>query len=128
MTQCPDGGKCGHGCGEDGACYRVSHFAPLTSYGEDWSEEVKELHSLRAKYEELCHEWAAIQPFEVDFRSAQRRIGELELRARAVDILLPVAEQWLDAFSDDDRMSWIENLRYTEVLDTVAALRAKETT
>ena len=47
-------------------------------------------------------------------------------RAKAVDVLLPVAEMYLDAFSDDDRMTWVEAFRYTEVRDTVAALRAKE--
>ena len=47
-------------------------------------------------------------------------------RAKAVDVLLPVAEMYLDAFSDDDRMTWVEAFRYTEVRDTVAELRAKE--
>ena len=47
-------------------------------------------------------------------------------RAKAVDVLLPVAEMYLDAFSDDDRMTLFEAFRYTEVRDTVAALRAKE--
>ena len=39
---------------------------------------------------------------------------------RAVQVLVPVAEQWIDAFSDDDRMTIFEALRYTEVCDIVA--------
>jgi len=162
-SQCPDGGRCSHACGQSGACYRVLHCSPLTSYGEDWSDEVNELHVLRYEYDELRNEFFVVAPFEVAFRSAQRKIGELEAelddaaslneeleyeiarhhkdfkrweamadkgaakieRARAIDILLPVAEQWLDAFSDDELMSWTENLRYTKVRDTVATLRGE---
>ena len=45
---------------------------------------------------------------------------------RVVEVLLPVAEMYLEAFDDEDRMTMVEALRYTEVRDTVAELRAKE--
>jgi len=40
---CPDDGRCHHDCGE-GPCYRVLACAPLTAYGEDWSDEDKRDH------------------------------------------------------------------------------------
>lgn len=36
--ECPDEGKCHHDCGE-GSCFRVVACAPLTMYGEDWTDE-----------------------------------------------------------------------------------------
>lgn len=38
--RCPDDGACHHGC-EPLQCFRVACCAPLSSYGEDWSPEVK---------------------------------------------------------------------------------------
>jgi hypothetical protein len=85
--QCPDGGRCSHVCGKGGACYRVLHCAPLTSYGEGWADEVKELHVLQAEYDELRNEFFAVAPFEMAFRSAQRTIGELETELNDADSL-----------------------------------------
>jgi len=36
--QCPDEGTCHHECGDAG-CWRVTFCAPLSSYGDDWTDE-----------------------------------------------------------------------------------------
>lgn len=36
--ECPDGATCHHQC-RDSGCWRVSFCAPLSSYGDDWTDE-----------------------------------------------------------------------------------------
>jgi hypothetical protein len=176
-TKCPDGGRCSHTCGEGGPCYRVLTCSPLTSYGEDWPEDVVAEHvrrfdeadecslctaesvvdpdagveSLREDlvaqiavsaetmgaldaarqranwFEEKCEEQEQeIARHHKDFERweemADKGAAQIERAKRlerAVQVLVPVAEQWIDAFSDDDRMTMFEAFRYTEVCDTV---------
>ncbi len=42
--RCPDDGACHHDCGS-GGCFRVAYCAPLTAYGEVWSDADKDQSS-----------------------------------------------------------------------------------
>jgi len=73
MPECPDGGKCGHGCRV--ACYRVLHFGCLTSHGENWTPEESELHE---NVHELESELAAMYPIRDSWVERGKIISRLE--------------------------------------------------
>lgn len=154
-TKCPDDGRCSHGCGP-GPCYRVDNCSPLTSYGEDWTDEDREWNeALRAseaaggvimkrlmqqrreveiaaaivaeQEQEIARHHRDFERWEEMASKGAGQIERLKFLERAVEVLGPVAELYLEAFDDDDRMTMVEALRYTEVRDTVAALKFRET-
>ena len=53
-------------------------------------------------------------------------LAEVERLRGALNVLVPVAELYVSAFTDSDRLSLTEALRLTEVRDTLAALHPQE--
>ena len=126
MSECPDGGRCGHGC--EAACWRVLTCSPLTSHGDDWTDEEKahavrlkaaeeltERHDLGSDFERTCscggytgrgkhydeftkHVISALRKSLIE-ETAWR--GELQSEVSA---LIPVKQAWVDRGKQIDRL------------------------
>lgn len=77
QRMCPDDGTCHHGCILD-HCWRVEHCAPLSVYGEKWTDGLMRLYRER----EMAMQDADRRSCQGGWRLAQERavrVVELEI-------------------------------------------------